>query len=611
MYYSNEVVDEVIRRNDIVDVIGSYISLKRRGSNAVGLCPFHNEKTPSFSVNGARQMYKCFGCGKAGSVLTFVIEYEGLGFPDALKLLADRVGYELPKQDFNSKGQQIRAEKRQKLLEMYRIAATYYYKLLRSETGKEGLEYLSRRALSPETMKKFGLGFAPAFGSELYKMLKEAGYNDELIKESELFSFSESFGLKDKFFNRVMFPIMDRNSKVIAFGGRVMGDAKPKYLNSNNTAIFDKSRNLFALNLARKSRRSGFILCEGYMDVISLHQAGFDNAIASLGTALTEQQAILISRYTKNVFITYDSDQAGRSAARRAIPILRDAGISSRVVNMNPYKDPDEFIKALGREEYEKRLTDAIPGFYYITECIAAEHDMEDPAEKTKFFYEVADEILKLEDELERSNYCAAVAKKYGVSPDDFRKVVNKRASKLVPVSESRRSHEETYEVLDEETESLDADRFKKEKLLLTWSMEHKVFGRYLLEYFTPEDFQPGVPRRVAELAFSQLKNNNGVIEPAMIASRFESIEEQRLSSEMLQASLWEEMGDDKAGIITAFVDSVSSLLIEKCNDMIRSAALKNDGAQVSKLLLKKSELGKGEFRKKLLERLNKESDFR
>ena len=331
--YSREVIDEVISRNDIVDVISGYVKLKKNGSSYTGLCPVHNEKSPSFSVSGQRQLYHCFGCGVGGNVITFVMEYENMTFLEAVKMLGERAGVALPQTSMSEEDRKERGI-RDRLLEINKIAATYYYRQLRSENGKAGLDYLKKRELSDSTINSFGLGYAPPSTGNLYKLLKDKGYDDDILKESGLFTYER--GIHEKFWNRVIFPIMDINNKVIGFGGRVMGDAKPKYLNSPETRLFDKSRNLYGLNIARTSRKPNMIICEGYMDVISMHQAGFNQAVASLGTALTPGHARLLKRYTDNVLITYDSDEAGVKAALRAIPLLKEAGLSTKVINMRP-----------------------------------------------------------------------------------------------------------------------------------------------------------------------------------------------------------------------------------------------------------------------------------
>ena len=286
MYYSEELIEEIRMKNDIVDVISNYVRLQKKGSSYFGLCPFHNEKSPSFSVSRDKQMYYCFGCGAGGTVFTFLMEYENYSFLEAVQYLAERAGVELPKEEYSKEAKE-RSDLKATLLEINKIAAQYYYVQLKSERGAVAYDYLTDRGLSEETIKSFGLGFATKYSNDLYNYLKRKGYSEELIRQAGLINIDEKNGVYDKFWNRVMFPIMDANSRVIGFGGRVMGDAKPKYLNSPETAVFDKSRNLYGLNRARTSRKSYFLVCEGYMDVISLHQAGFTNAVASLGTALT------------------------------------------------------------------------------------------------------------------------------------------------------------------------------------------------------------------------------------------------------------------------------------------------------------------------------------
>ena len=300
-------------------------------------------------------MYYCFGCGAGGNVFTFLMEYENFSFVEAVKFLADRAGIELPEMEYSKEAKE-KADLKSTILEMNKLAAKYFYVQLKSERGSQAYSYLKNRELSDETITAFGLGFSNKYSDDLYKYLREKGYSEDLIRQAGLINTDERQGVYDKFWNRVMFPIMDVNNRVIGFGGRVMGDGKPKYLNSPETVVFDKSRNLYGLNRARTSRKPYFLLCEGYMDVISLHQSGFTNAVASLGTALTAGHAALIKRYVQEVYLTYDSDEAGTRAALRAVPILREAGISAKVVRMDPYKDPDEFIKNLGAEEYEKRM---------------------------------------------------------------------------------------------------------------------------------------------------------------------------------------------------------------------------------------------------------------
>ncbi len=339
MYYSEDFVEEVRGRNDIIDVISSYVNLKRNGSNYVGLCPFHNEKTPSFSVSPGKQMYYCFGCSSGGNVFTFLMEYENLTFVEALEQLADRAGMALPKQT-NGDAEKIKRDIRDKILEIYKEAAKFYYALLKSERGQAAREYLQNRKLQEDTIRGFGLGYAHVSGG-LYPYMRKKGYEDDLLKQTGLFTYHEKKGVYDKFWNRIVFPIMNRSGKVIAFGGRVMGEGMPKYLNSPETLIFDKSRNLYGLNFVHGKPAAGLILCEGYMDVIALHQAGFTNTVASLGTSLTSQHSSLLKRYSDLVYLCYDSDGAGVKAALRAIPICKEAGLTIKVIDLKPFKDPD------------------------------------------------------------------------------------------------------------------------------------------------------------------------------------------------------------------------------------------------------------------------------
>ena len=363
MYYPEEVIEEVRTRNDIVDIVSQYVNLKKKGANYFGLCPFHNEKSPSFSVSPSKQMYYCFGCGAGGNVISFVMEYENYTFVEAVKMLADRAGIALPEMEY-SKEAKAQASLKNTLLEINRLAANFFYYQLKQPSGKIGYDYLKeKRRLSDDTIRHFGLGYSSKVPDDLYRYMRSKGYHDDILKETGLF-FIDERGARDKFWNRVMFPILDVNNRVIGFGGRVMGDGEPKYLNSPETKIFDKSRNLYGLNFARTSRAKYMLVCEGYVDVIAMHQAGFTNAVASLGTAFTSQHAMLLKRYTDQVILTYDSDGAGVKAALRAIPILKEVGMSIKVLNMKPYKDPDEFIKNLGKEEFQKRIDEAESSFF-------------------------------------------------------------------------------------------------------------------------------------------------------------------------------------------------------------------------------------------------------
>ena len=423
MYYSQEVVDEVLANTDIVDVVSAHVHLKKQGKDYVGLCPFHNEKTPSFSVIPGKNMFYCFGCGAGGSAITFLMKYNNCTFQEAMQDLADRAQITLPAPNYSEETKK-REKHRQDLLAVNKEAATYYYKLLRSRKGERGMKYFTDRALTAETMKMFGLGFADGARSDLTDHLRKKGFSDELILESDVAVFNEKQGLHDRFFNRVMFPIQDVRGRVIGFGGRVLGDAKPKYINSSDTQIFDKGRNLYALNLARRTKADHLILCEGYMDVIAMHQAGFNQAVASLGTAFTPGQAALLRRYTKRVLLAYDSDGAGVRAALRNIGILRNGGLESSVIDLRPHKDPDEFIKAEGKEAFQARIDNAENSFFYELRILSQSYRMDDPASRTAFHREIARKLCGFADEIERDNYIAAAAEKYFIKTDSLRRLV-------------------------------------------------------------------------------------------------------------------------------------------------------------------------------------------
>ena len=549
MRYSDDVIEEVRTKNDIVDVVSQYVKLTRKGSSYFGLCPFHNEKTPSFSVTPAKQMYYCFGCGAGGNVFNFVMEYENYTFGEAPSHLAQRAGVELPKIEYSREAKE-KAERKALLLEINKKAAQYFYYQLRREGGKAAYQYLTGRGLSEETIKKFGLGYSDKYSDDLYKYMKAKGYSDELLRESGLFNADERRGMYDKFWNRVIFPIMDINNRVIGFGGRVMGDGKPKYLNSPETKIFDKSRNLYGLNVARTTRKNYLILCEGYMDVISMHQAGFTNAVASLGTALTSGHASLLKRYTEEVLLLYDSDEAGIRAALRAIPILREAGVNAKVVSLKPYKDPDEFIKNMGAEAFEERLLNASDSFLFRVHTGEAEADMETPQGQNRFFEECARMLLELSDELERNLYIEAIVKdyrRYGISSEDLRKRVNTLAMKGTR-AEQRVQPKST----GHDTKKRESAGDKAQKLMLTWLVTYPGIFEEAEKYLSPSDFVVPLYRQVAEMLFAQRKE--GEVNPARLLNVFTDSEEQREVASLFNATIHLETPEEQN---RAFLDAL------------------------------------------------------
>lgn len=528
MFYSDDTIEEIRLKNDIVDVISGYVKLQRKGSSYFGLCPFHNEKSPSFSVSPGKQMYYCFGCGAGGNVFTFVMEYENYSFPEAVKFLADRVGVDLPEQEYNEEMKK-QQDLKSRILDLNKMAANYFYFQLRQENGRLAMEYLNGRELSDETIKGFGLGYANKYSDDLYLYLKKKGISDELLSQSGLMNVDEKNGMYDKFWNRVIFPIMDVNGRVIGFGGRVMGDGKPKYLNSPETKVFDKSRNLYGLNIARTSRKKNLLVCEGYMDVISLHQAGYKNAVASLGTALTTQHASLLKRYTEEVVLTYDSDEAGMKAALRAIPILKAAGLSAKVLDMKPYKDPDEFIKALGAEAFQDRIDHAVNSFFFEIDVLQKSYQMDDPESKTEFYNQVAKRLLEFEQELERENYIEAVAARYHVGFENLRKLVNRMAMKNISAPEVKQRSK------NRNTEKEDG-MLKSQKLLLTWLIENPGLFAQIKPYVGPDDFTTELYHTVAAMLFEQYES--GALNPAKIINHFTDPEQQRETAALFNTSI-------------------------------------------------------------------------
>lgn len=559
MYYTEEQIEEVRSKSDIVQIIGRYVNLKRTGSSYVGLCPFHSEKSPSFNVSPSRQMYKCFGCGVAGNVITFIMEYENYTFPEAMEFLAEQAGVTISKSELSP---EMKREKnlRTELVQINAKAASYYYAKLKSPAGKTGYEYFLSRGLSEETIRHFGLGYAGQGGSELYRYLKNQGYADQVLKETGLFKMDER-GVYDKFWNRVMFPIMDINNRVIGFGGRVMGDAKPKYLNSPETKLFNKSKNLFGLNYAKLGKKKNIILCEGYMDVIAMHQAGFTNAVASLGTAFTSEQAVILRRYTDEVLLTYDSDQAGVKAALRAIPMLRDAGINARIVHMEPYKDPDEFIKGLGSEEFEKRMAEAQNAFLFEIDVLRKSYDISDPEQKTKFDHEMAAKLLVFEDKVQRDNYIETLSAKYSIKKEDLRGLVIKSANRI-PVNKGNANvHSEGYNRNIKKVKESGIEH--SYKLLLSWLADEPNLFDDVSKIINKDDFEEEPYRKAAALLYEQFEN--GEVIPARIINYFEEADEQKAIADIFQTTFKVKMEkDDMEKALNEIVYKIKKYSIDK-----------------------------------------------
>ena len=422
MAFPPSFLDELAARNPIEEVVGQYVQLTRKGSNLFGLCPFHSEKTPSFSVAPDKQIYYCFGCHKGGGVINFIMEQESLSYPDAVRFLARRAGMEVPDDGAYASGY----KRQEKLRELCREAARYFRDQLFSPAGQAAQAYLARRGLSGRTVARFGLGFAPDGWSGLMDAMAAKGYSKQDLLDAGLAVRSEKGSVYDRFRNRLMFPIIDVRGSVIGFGGRVMDDSKPKYLNSPETEIFNKRRNLFALNLAKKSRQGRILLTEGYMDAIALHQYGFDCAVASLGTSLTEEHAALLARYTRQVVIVYDGDEAGQNATRRAISMLEKTGMQVKILRMQGAKDPDEFLKKYGADRFKLLLERSENHAEYRLDSLRRQFDLTADDQRVEFLKQAAQLVAGLPNAVEREIYGARAAEAAGISAEAMKVEVEK-----------------------------------------------------------------------------------------------------------------------------------------------------------------------------------------
>lgn len=577
-------------------------------------------KITFFSVSSGKQMYYCFGCGAGGNVLTFVMEYENYTFQEALQSLADRAGVTLPKMEYSKEARE-QAEFRARLLEVNKLAANYFYYQMKQPQGKIAYEYFhDKRKLTDETMLRFGLGYSNKTSDDLYRFLKEKGYDDAFLSQTGLVTIEERGG-RDKFWNRVMFPIMDVNNRVIGFGGRVMGDGEPKYLNSPETKLFDKSRNLYGLNYARTTREKYMLVCEGYLDVISMHQAGFTNAVASLGTAFTSQHAGVLKRYTDQVILTYDSDGAGIKAALRAIPILRDAGISARVLNMKPYKDPDEFIKNMGADAFKERIAQAKNSFLFEIDVLKRNYQLEDPEQKTKFYQETAKKLLQFGEPLERDNYIQAVSREQMIKEEELRQLVNRLGMQMgLKAGDSYREDASGRNVISRENgsgpgndmgrpeyggnpyegqaaqnqaaikktgrkqEREDGIR-RSQRLLLTWLIENPALFDKIKGIITADDFVEDLYHQVAVMVFEGHEAGN--VNPAGILSRFINDEDQyKEVAALFNASLKESLNNEEQK--KAFAETVMKVRKNSLDTASRNA---KDIAQLQEIIKQQAAL--------------------
>lgn len=526
--FSDDFLAELRRRCDIEKVISRYVDLKQRGSNFVGLCPFHNEKTPSFHINAAEQYFYCFGCHIGGDVISFIQQKENLSYVDAVTLLAEQAGMKLPQAGEQDNRLSLL---RKRILEMNKIAARFFYDCLRSDRGAAAREYMKQRQITPQAAVRFGLGYAPDSWDSLKNHLLRKGYAEDEIKDAGLISVSyksvkgEKPRTYDKFRNRLMFPIFDLRNNIIAFGGRALDPKDPsKYMNTAETLAFSKGSNLYALNFAKASSEDYFILCEGYMDVLSLHQAGFSNAIACLGTALTKDQADLIRRYREKAVTCYDNDDAGRKATHRALSILPGAGVKVRVLSLRGGKDPDEILKTEGKDAFRRMLDRSADSVEYRIEEIAAKYNIEIPTEKAECLKECIPVLAAIQNSVEQEIFVKSTAEKFAVSPENINAEITEYRRRLAKAfkrkNEQRAKEDIRRDVSDlnpEYTRNLRAA--KNEEAILSVLLRFPEKLEFIEKILGPEDFVTDFNRRMYLALCDGIKNHPD-LEPIMSLSQ-------------------------------------------------------------------------------------------
>ncbi|WP_305767681.1 DNA primase [Candidatus Epulonipiscium viviparus] len=516
MYFAEDFIEKIRTYIDIVSLISEYTNLVKKGASSyIGKCPFHNEKTPSFVVSEDKQMYYCFGCGVGGNVITFMMEKENLSFGEAIESLAIRANIPLEYDNSRINNNREAFFKKDVIFDLYKKAARFYYYNLTRNTPEYVRQYLVDRGINKDSIKIFGLGFSPNSFNALYKYLRSEGVTNELLVESGLCVLNHNSGLiYDRFVNRLMFPIFSPTKKVIAFGGRVFGNENPKYLNSSENLIFHKSNNLYGLNLAKMKNHEYYILVEGYMDVIAMHREGFTNTVASLGTAFTESQAKLLKRYTDNIVIIYDSDNAGQKATLKASKILRDEGFSVKILELNGAKDPDEFLKKYGNEKLQNAITVANSDIWYKITKIQMLYDLNNLPEKIKFLEQISSIIANLQNSIEQQLYIDEISTRFNVNKSAIeteikKRIVNTKENKIVYENHSKKS-------------DIEVD-------LLSVLYHTPTIYDSISEYVFPELFTEGVKRNIAISLI-----NDRSIDTALLNKKYPNVEDQKIISSII-----------------------------------------------------------------------------
>ncbi len=513
-YYPREVIDDIRIGNNIVDVIGQYVTLKRSGSSYVGLCPFHNEKTPSFNVNAEGQYFHCFGCGVGGDVIGFMMKYSNYSYMDALKFLADRINYVLPEAEMSADIVKKR-ELKQNLYEIHKIAARFYYEQLMSKNGTHAVEYLDNRQVKLGARRKFGLGYSPIAKGALYEELKNKGFTEDTILKSGLVTKRDNGVFYDKFFNRLMFPIIDVYGNIIGFGGRILGEGQPKYLNSPETEIFNKSRNLYNLNNAKMAKLKEFILVEGYMDAIAIYQAGFHNVVASLGTAFNKDHAKVLKSYADSVILLFDSDEAGVKAVLRAIPVLKNAGLKIKVLQVHDAKDPDEFIKKFGATEFGELLKNAKNHIIFQAEQLEKKYDLNILDDKIAYSKDIAKLLSSVESSIETDAYLKEVSRVTQIDIASIQNEINKLNNGIQTVRMVSKVSQINKNGVDDARSGL-----------ISMLVSNKAYYDLLHTHIEPKEFVEDFYIRTVEYIYSLYSQGKPVNKESVI-SFFETVEEQ------------------------------------------------------------------------------------
>lgn len=566
-FFPESFIQEVIDRNNLEDVVSGYVSLKRAGSTMKGLCPFHREKTPSFSVSVDKQLYHCFGCGAGGTVINFIMHIENLDFIEAVKYLTDKAGMDLP-ESASDNSSKMSHEMRQQLYQLNKDTAHFFYSQLFQPVGAKALEYVKERALTPQTVKHFGLGYSPP-GGALTTHLKGLGYDEDTMLLAGVTASTDSGRIYERFANRLIFPIIDQRKNVIGFGGRVMDDSMPKYLNTSDTPVFSKSHNLFALQFAKKTSENYLLLVEGYMDVISLHQSGIISAVATLGTALTEEQARIIKRCKNEVVIAYDSDSAGQAATRRAIEILADCGLVVRVLTLRDCKDPDEFIKKYGAGALKQQILEAPVQIEYKIRKLQDKYDLNHAQEKVDYIKELAAELAKLDSEVEREIYTNKTAEETGVSAA----AIFSEIERVLIKNTKKRQYRKDF---DPPTDTFIRKMPNAEKLLLTLMEQDGHTIQKIRERLTPEDFQQGAYRELARALFEG-RDTKAILSHPDYATELSNI-------------LFEDCTIDNMD--QSVEELITNMLIQRNKSLQQQALKDNDLQKLNELIMEGRRLG-------------------